>query len=327
MRNRTHVPKRTSKALFEAQQLEPRQLMTAAFSKSVYTSSDQAGSASISLQSFTSLIPPGQPAAASAADQAYLSTSGGTAVAGVDYTPVNETIAFQPGQTSQNIQIPVLPAPASDGTKIVDLLILSSPGGAPISEAYLVINHSSDTTSPQVVASRALTKGPNISGFVLTFSKDMAPGPVQDVSNYAVVNPHSYRFVNHKQWVSSATVPLSSAVYDPRTHSVKLTLAHRLKKSPIIMITDSQLEQGMNAAGNSVSTANEFVPAVSPAISPITDSTGNPIAGSSDPASDGHFYVTVGVGKGGKRVAKCAHQAGRHSTSRRLIPTLAGQNL
>ncbi len=300
MRNGLKAPRPARKALLEAQQLELRQLMTVTFENTIYTASGQAGPATITLQLSAIVGGPEQATVPQGADVAYLSTAGGTAVAGVDYTPVNETVTIQPGQATQTIQIPVLPAPASDGTKVLDLAISSSPGGAPTSEAFLIITHSADTTPPIIVASKALTKGPNITGFVLTFSKAMAPGPVQDVSNYAVVNPHSNHLVKSKQWLTIATVPLSSAVYDPTTHSVTLTLAHRLKKYPIITISDSQLEQGMNAVGSNAPTASQLLPA----ISPITDSTGNPITGSSDPSSEGHFLVTVGVGKAGKRIAK-----------------------
>jgi hypothetical protein len=116
-----------------------------------------------------------------------------------------------------------------------------------------------------------------------------------------VVNPHSYHIVKHKQSLISATLPLSSAVYDPATHSVTLTLAHRLKKTPFVTISDAQLEQGMNAVGMNTPTPSELLPA----ISPITDATGNPIAGFSGPASqEGHFYITVGVSKAGKRLAR-----------------------
>jgi hypothetical protein len=301
MRNGLHAPRPARKALLEAQQLEPRQLMTVTFGNTDYIATGQGGPATITLQESAGLGVPGVAATATqGSDVAYVSTAGGTAVAGVDYTPVNETVTFEPGQTSQTVQIPVLPAPASDGTRILDLTISSSPGGAPTSEAFLIISHSADTTPPTIVATKALTKGPDITGFVLTFSKAMAPGPVQDVSNYAVVNPHSYHVRKRKQWLTSATVPLSSAVYDPTTDSVTLTLAHRIKKSPIITITDSQSEQEMNVVGENAPTASELLPA----ISPITDTTGNPMAGSPvSPSEVGHFYVEVGLGKLGKRIA------------------------
>jgi hypothetical protein len=299
MRNGLKAPRPARKALLEAQQLELRQLMTVTFESTLYTASGQGGPATITLQESIDLVVPGQATATQGADVAYVSTAGGTAVAGVDYTPVNETVTFQPGQTSQTIQIPVLPAPASDGTRVLDLDISTSPGGTPTQEAFLVITHSADTTPPTIVATKTLTKGPDITGFVLTFSKDMAPGPVQDVNNYAVENPHSFHLVKHKQWLTSTTLPLSSAVYDPTTHSVTLTLAHRLKRYPIITITDSQSQEEMNAVGQNAPTAAELLPA----ISPITDTTGNPISGSGVGTGEGHFYVTAGTGRVAKKLA------------------------
>jgi hypothetical protein len=306
MQNRLRAPRRARKALLEAQQLEARQLMTVSFENTVYTANGQLGPATITLQDYFTGVPGEGPATATqGADVAYVSTAGGTAVAGVDYTPVNETVTFQPGQTSQPIQIPVLPAPASDGTRVLGIDVSSSPGGPPTSEAFLIITHSSDTTPPQIIASKALTRGAYVTGFVLTFSKDMAPGPVQDVSNYAVENPRSYRLVRGKQWLTSRTVPLSSAVYDPTTRSVTLTLAHRIKEFPTITISDAQLEEETNAVGLNPATSTPPLAA----ISPITDTTGNPIADSLAGPSVGHFYATVGVTKAGKRLAKISLMA------------------
>jgi hypothetical protein len=282
-------------------QLEGRQLMTVNFSTTVYTASDQSGYAAITLNDSAALNGPLAPAPTQGPDQAYISTGGGTALAGVDYTPVHEAVTFQPGQSTQTIQIPVLPADRSNGTRIVQLDISSGPGAAPTDQAFLAIAHSSETTPPKVIASKMLTKGNSITGFVITFSKDMAADPVQDVRNYAVENPRSIRPVKGLQWATFSTLPLRSAVYNSATHSVTLTLGHKVKKFPFTFISDSQLQAAMNAVGQKSPSATALLPA----ISPITDSIGNPLDGVGDGTANGRLFADVASsGKIGKALAK-----------------------
>ena len=75
--------------------------LTTQFSAAAYTVSETAGTATIvvTLSSGNST---------SNVDVNYATTSGGTAVAGVNYTPVSGILVFSPGQTSQSFAIPVI---------------------------------------------------------------------------------------------------------------------------------------------------------------------------------------------------------------------------
>jgi hypothetical protein len=59
----------------------------------------------------------------------FATTSGGSAVPGVDYTPNNYTITFNPGQTSQRFSVYLKNDNAVDGTETINLA-LSNPSGA-----------------------------------------------------------------------------------------------------------------------------------------------------------------------------------------------------
>ena len=70
-----------------------------------------------------------------------VATSGGTAVAGVNYTPINQTLTFAAGQDSQTVTIPVKNAGvlSSNPTVIVGLtspgngVVICSPSTATVS--------------------------------------------------------------------------------------------------------------------------------------------------------------------------------------------------
>jgi hypothetical protein len=284
---------------FAAEQLEGRQLLSVEFSQIVTTVSDQVGSAGIGLTN-SSDGPSPTPAA-----QAVLSESGGTAVPGVDYTPVTETISFAASETSKTIQIPVLPAPSSDGTRMVQLELSPAQGGPPIAAAYLVIAHGSDTTPPKVIATKMLTKGPYVTGFVITFSKPMAPGPVQDVNNYGIDDPRSTRPIKRSDWaLPTRQIALKSAVYDPATHSVTLRVAGKVRKSPVFTILDRGTNDLINEVGQFVSQKTQPNPSqLLPLISPITDTTGNPLASGFSDNADGHLYAVVSEGRIGRKLA------------------------
>jgi hypothetical protein len=273
----------------QVDQLEGRQLMTADFANTLYRASDQAGYATITLNDPSNFPIPGAPAPTQAPDQVYISTGGGSAVPGVDYTPVHETVTIAPGQYTQTVQIPVLPADPSRGTKIVQLDISSGPGAAPTDQAYLAIMHSADTTPPTVIGGKMLTKGKLVTGIIITFSKDMAEGPVQDLGNYAVANPRAFLSPKAIESGQIGMLPLRSAVYNPATHAVTLTLAHKVKKFPFIPVTDIESFAQTTVPVPSTSSAA----ALPPALSPITDSTGNPLSGGAQGSPDGHLNVTV----------------------------------
>jgi len=287
--------------MFGLEPLEDRQLMSVNFDSTVYTVSAQTGSVSITLDNQGGLSPP-------PATQVVLSLGGGSAVPGVDYTPVSRTVSFAAGQSTQTVQIPVLPGSPSEGTRTLEIDLSTAAGSAPTTAALVVITHNADTTPPTVIGAKALTRGPYVTGFVITFSKDMAPGPIQDVDNYAIDDPRSIRPVKGKEWtVATRLIPLKSAVYDSSTHSVTLATAGKVKKFPVFTIMDTWLANELNLVGQKTPpTAAQLLPQ----LGPFSDTTGNPLASAGiGTPSDGHLLATAAVGKAGNKLINQFNQS------------------
>jgi hypothetical protein len=271
--------------------------MSVSFDTTAYTVSAQAGSVGITLDN-----------EAGPATQVVLALGGGTAVPGVDYTPRTQTVSFAAGQSTQTVQVPVLPGSPSEGTRTLEIDLSGAPGAPPTSAAFVLITHNSDTTPPTVLATKALTKGPYVTGFVITFSKDMAPGPIQNVNNYAIGDPGSIRPVKGKEWaVTTRMIALKSAVYDSSTRSVTLMTAHKVKKYPLFEIMDRWLANELNLVGQKTPPS----PAqLLPQLGPFTDTTGNPLSSAAaGTPGDGHLGATAAVGKAGNKLINQFNQS------------------
>jgi hypothetical protein len=67
---------------------------------------------------------------------------------------------YVPGaiEPSKEVSIPILPGPASLGTRVLEVSIPQSAGSDQQSTEYIVITHGTDTTPPYVVNSQAFTQ-------------------------------------------------------------------------------------------------------------------------------------------------------------------------
>jgi hypothetical protein len=291
--------RRNARPRFPAELLEDRQLMSVYFDSPVYTVSAQTGMVNITLQNEVGPAP-------APPTQVVLSLGGGTAVPGVDYTPQNLTVNFAADQGSQTIELPVLPGSASEGTRVVELNVAPSAGSPPTAEAFLVITHNSDTTPPTVISSKVLTTGSHVTGFVITFSKGMAPGPVENVNNYAIADPNSLRPAKEAEAVvATRFIALKSAVYNPLTHSVTLTTAGKVKKFPFFSIMDRASANELNLAGQmTMPTAAQLVMPMGT----FADANGNPLSNPGASAGAGYLDAVAVEGKAGKAFLKQVNQ-------------------
>jgi hypothetical protein len=223
-----------------------------------------------------------------------VATGGGTAVPGVDYTPVQETVTLTPGTASNppspfpyaQLTIPILPGPASLGTRVLQVSIAPTPDSPQGQTEDIVITHGTDTTSPYAVSSHALTQGGKVVAFSIQFSKPMAVGPVTDVTNYAAAAPVSRSQIGSLS-LSPAygmfftnTIPLKSAIYDASANTVYLVPVNPVKPSKI-----SRLAARMH---------HDFQVGSPPTagFSNLVDTSGNPITSDSPDdifASIGYF--------------------------------------
>jgi hypothetical protein len=282
----------TRRPVLEA--LEGRQVMSVGFSATVYTAPAGAGTATITLQHLSSAT------GSMAAEQVTVATApGGTAVAGVDYTPVNQVVNLSATQGSATVTVPVLSGGPA-GTRVVPLTITPAQSASPTGAAYLYIEDGPDTTQPTVVEAHGVTKGGSVTAFVITFSKDMIPGPANDVNNYAVLDPRSMKGRQGYKF-ATRTIPLKSAVYDPTTHSVTLTPEVRVRKYPVFLITDPTMSRVMAQAAEALVTRTPFSPASLPlaTLPALTDTSGNPLAG---------LVATASVGKAGAKLTSQLNQ-------------------
>jgi hypothetical protein len=219
-----------------------------------------------------------------------LTTGGGTAVPGVDYTPVTRTMTLAPSTTSVNatstqVAIPILPGPASLGTRVLQVSISPSPGAPQGQSEYIVITHGTDTNPPYIVNSQALTQGGKVVAFSLQFSKPMAIGPVTNLANYVAVAPKSALQVGATVLGSgnsityTVNIPLKSATYDTFNNTVYL-----LPVNPVRLNKVEKLAARVGAEF-------EVGSPTSASFSSLADTSGNPIVGG-DPA----IYSIVNTG-------------------------------
>lgn len=121
-----------------------------------------------------------------------VATSNGTATANSDYTPVNSTITFLPGETSKTILVPILQDTLIEPDETF-FICLSNPTGGVISNACglgLILND--DTNMPPVVT---IVDPPDNSSFatppgIISIRADAfdSDGSVQQVDFFAGVN-------------------------------------------------------------------------------------------------------------------------------------------
>jgi hypothetical protein len=213
-----------------------------------------------------------------------LTTGGGTAVPGVDYTPVTRTITLTPTTTSVSVPstqvaIPILPGPASLGTRVLQVSLSPSPGAPQGQSVAIVITHGTDTTSPYVVSSQALTQGGKVIAFSLQFSKPMTTGQVTNLANYVAAAPKSVLQVAGtvmgpgNSITYTTNIPLKSAIYYAPTNTVYLLPVNPVKPNKI------------NKIAAKIGVEFEIGSPNSASFSSLADTSGNPIA-SGNPAID-----------------------------------------
>jgi hypothetical protein len=277
---------RSNKARIGLETLENRALLAGTVYFQEATSSvvvnDKVGTVDLALTSYVdpslSVSPP---------VTVTVGTSGGTAVAGVDYQPVQQTFTLTPPSPDGNppsvaqLTIPILPGPASLGTRVLQVSFSpasSAAYGTP--NEYVVITHGSDTTSPYIMNSQALTQGGKVVAFALQFSKPMALGPVTNLANYEVVSPKSKLDIGdammseNRGLIYTHVIAMKSATYDASTNTVYLV--------PTKPVVPNQAAARLNLAfqvGSPITTS----------FSSLTDTSGNPIELDTDSQELGIF--------------------------------------
>jgi Calx-beta domain/Bacterial Ig-like domain len=267
------------------ERLEARRLLAYVnFSQPYYVASTLSGTAMITLTN-DDAPPYNEPPYGGSTATVELSTSDGTAKAGVDYEPVDQTVTIPDHAT---VSIPLLSTASTGPDKTVNLSLSdpSNPPSASTNTAVLYLSPTSDTTAPTVSRVGLQTTGHTITGVVLTFSEPMDPGPVQNVQNY-------FLYKDLQQTIGAGVgprIPITSAVYNASAQTVTLTPASPLPARTLHEITFNQYYRNLGIGITSPSNDVGVIP------SPITDTAGVPLFDPIDGLLDGTFTVDFASG-------------------------------
>ncbi|MGA7499297.1 MAG: Calx-beta domain-containing protein [Isosphaeraceae bacterium] len=197
--------------------------------------------------------------------QVSYATAGGTAVPGVDYTPVAGTLTFLANQTTAAFTVPILRGSAATVSKTVGLVLSGPTGGGKlgsISTATLTILPPPPVPPPSPplqITGEQLVLGPaGITAVVFSFSKPLNPSRVPDLGNYGY-----YVDVAGANGVFRTSgdryIPLSAAIYNPATSTVTVIPStplplNRLERITINGLANPLLGRGLiDTSGNLLS--------------------------------------------------------------------------
>jgi hypothetical protein len=157
-------------------------------------------------------------------------TSVPSAQPGVQYQPVDETITFPPGVTSEPVTIPIVAGATNPGMLSFEVTAtqLGVRAGA-TEDVFLAQNINAPV--PRIDDVHIVLSGGRVSGFVLHFSLPMDPASVQNGKAYSLqdntVHVHSGGLFGPSGGiVYNTVVRVKRATYDPSTNTVDLRLAN-----------------------------------------------------------------------------------------------------
>ena len=169
----------------------------------------------------------------------FLTTTNGTAVAGVNYTPVSNTVAFAAGQTSAILPVPVLHDLSPSGNKTVSM-VLTNPIGSVLvapSQATLTIIDVETAPGQFVYAATNFYVAENAGSALVTVIRTNGHSGIVQV-NFATSNGSALAGTDYVPTngtltfpdgvtVASFTVPIidNTVVQNPRSFNVTLSSA------------------------------------------------------------------------------------------------------
>jgi hypothetical protein len=224
--------------------------------------------------------------------QVEVKTDPSSPAVGVNVGAVDQTVTFPEGQSQATLSVPILAGAYNPGE--VDVTLTATPVNPPTpvtsgggSLVLRILASDAYASIPPTITTEQGTR----QGIVLTFSKPMDPAGASNVNNYAVrswrgidgVNgPFGLPLFGYHHSISSESVPLRAAVYDPATNSVTLIPNRRLTYLGQVTVTQGSRSKKSSRPGH-------------PSDAPLglTDVEGNPINGDSTP---GKFLVSVESG-------------------------------
>jgi hypothetical protein len=190
-----------------------------------------------------------------------VATSGGTAVAGVNYSPINQTLNFAAGQNSQPITISVKNAGILSQSLTVNL-VLSNPGtsatlGSPSTATLTIVNAGQSTSNTPVTMEHVqliANKKHKVQEILLSFSGALNAAEAASISEYALVVAGKHGSFTGK---GTKVLKLKSAAYNAANHTVALTLTKPLKlKKPVQLTVNGTPPSGLEDGNNNLIDGN-----------------------------------------------------------------------
>jgi hypothetical protein len=167
-------------------------------------------------------------------------TSVPPATPGVQYQTVDETITFPPGVNAEPVTIPIVAGAANPGMLSFQVTATqvgvqtnpdgTVPAGLQTAEDVFIAGNTGAPV-PRIDGARMVANGHNTSEFVLHFSQPMDPASVQNRAVYSLTDHSTHAFGGFNlfgSWgvgMSSTSVVLKKAVYNPSSNTVRLILA------------------------------------------------------------------------------------------------------
>ena len=207
-----------------------------------------------------------------------LSTSDGTALAGLDYLPVSTAVTFAPGETSKTVSIPILDDRVTEALETFGVVLSDPEGGATLATLTVsILDDDVDRLGP-TVSNVELVRGPfGINAVVLSFNEALEPTSASNLSNYGnriITAGRDGRLGTR----DDGAIPLLAALYDPSTFQVRLIPAAPLP-----------FDQFFRVAADA--------PTVNGPVPGIYDRFGNRLDGNGDGIPDATFVVDAFVGR------------------------------
>ncbi len=176
-----------------------------------------------------------------------VATSGGTAVPGVNYTPINQVLNFAAGQDSQSITVPVKDAGALAQALTVNL-VLSSPGtganlGSPSTATLAILNAGQTTTpTPTPTPTPLVTldgvqiiknKKHRVTEILIDFSGSLNATEAVNIAEYELIVAGKHGSFTGK---GTKVLKLRSAVYSGNTVAITPTKSFVIKKPVELLV-------------------------------------------------------------------------------------------
>jgi hypothetical protein len=148
-------------------------------------------------------------------------------VVGQQFMPVNQSVTFPAGVTTETVVVPINPGAPNPGLVPVQLSVTPASRAGRGSEETIYLATSAEAVPPSIVAVQRVQ-----GGIAVTFSKPMGQKTVTNIHNYAIKFSPSQQFslsqltgvglIQTLNNSSSVSIGLRRASYDPATNTVTL---------------------------------------------------------------------------------------------------------